>query len=356
MKPDPKSRYMPQLDTLRAFAVFLVLLEHWVPEENKLKILPFGMIGVTIFFVLSGFLITGILLKSKASSENNNIGVIHSFKIFYARRTLRIFPVYYVTLLILFILDIDNIREIIIWFLTYTSNFYFYSIQSWVGNISHLWTLAVEEQFYIFWPFVILLTPGKFLIKSIYGIILFSILFRVYMFGSGDGSENTVNFFSILTPACLDSFGLGALLAYFRMNNPDFKMNSLMSKLFLSANVILVIIMLQFGENLLSASVFKFSVSVIALFLISKASIGFTGILKRIFENKILLFLGKISYGLYLFHFFIPLIYNFLKFPKFSNLFLQFAVYSFILVIISSISWYLLEKPVNSLKKYFSYG
>ena len=347
---------MPQLDSLRAISVFLVLLEHWIPEGTGFKIIPFGMIGVTIFFVLSGFLITEILLKSRNTSEKNNTGIIHSLKNFYVRRTLRIFPVYYLTILILFILNINDIREIIIWFITYTSNIYFYSIHSWVGSISHMWTLAVEEQFYIFWPLLILLIPKKYILPSISGVIVFSIIFRAVMFYFSDKSENSFDFISILTPSCMDSFGFGAILAFYRNKNPEFKFSSMKAKLFLSANILLIIVMLQLQENLLNASNFRFSVSVAAVFLISKLSIGFTGFMKLIFENKVLMYLGKISYGMYLFHMLIPMLYNYLKLPKSSYLLVQFFCYTALLITVASLSWFLLEKPINNLKKYFSYS
>jgi len=110
--------YMPQLDSLRAFAVFFVLIEHWIINETHYTTIPFGMIGVTTFFVLSGFLITEILLRSRNIAEENNLGLLHSLKQFYIRRTLRIFPIYYITIFILFVFNIQSIREIFIWFFT----------------------------------------------------------------------------------------------------------------------------------------------------------------------------------------------------------------------------------------------
>jgi len=176
------------------------------------------------------------------------------------------------------------------------------------------------------------------------------------MFLMSDKRENAVSFISILTPSCLDSFGLGALLAYFRMNNIKFKFSSFKANIFLVFNICLISVLLMFEENLISASVFKFSVSVIALFLISKISIGFTGFMKLIFENKLLMYLGKISYGLYLFHNFIPAFYSATRLPVINNILLKFCIQFFILLIIASISWFVLEKPINNLKKRFAYN
>ncbi len=242
------------------------------------------MAGVTLFFVLSGFLISRILLRSRIKSESLNQSKLHSLKQFYIRRTLRIFPIYYITIFILLIFNINNIRQIFFWFLTYTSNIYFYLIQNWAGSLSHLWTLAVEEQFYIIWPFIMLFVPKRFLFKTIVIIISTGPVFRTVLFLFSNGSPAASDFIHILTPSCMDSFGLGALLAYamtFNLKIIDF----LRSKLRLIKICIIVIIILLFTEeNILSVLLFRFCVSVISLFIISKALTGFKGTLRYIFR------------------------------------------------------------------------
>jgi peptidoglycan/LPS O-acetylase OafA/YrhL len=346
--------YMPQLDTLRTFAVFLVLLGHWMSEEEWMKVFPYGMLGVTLFFVLSGFLITGILIKSRNISDQKNESKFHSAKQFYIRRTLRIFPIYYITLIVLFIFNIQNIRSVFLWFLFYASNIYFFKIQSWQGSLSHLWTLAVEEQFYIIWPFIILFIPGKYLYRSIIGIILIGPVFRTIIFLF---SRSDPNFSDILTPACMDYFGLGALLAYFRSNNiQSLEFKNMRIKLFLLANIFSIIILYFLSDNLITETIFKFNIAVICLSLISKASTGFSGFLKKVFENSVLMYLGKISYGLYLFHNFIPLVYNVLNLPPIQNVYFKFSVQAALLVLIASASWFAIERPINNLKRYFKYN
>ncbi len=348
--------YMPQLDSLRAIAVLLVLFEHWAPENSVLKLLPVGMIGVTLFFVLSGFLITQILIKSRNLSEEMDSNKIHSAKQFYIRRTLRIFPIYYITIFILYFFNIQDLRQKFLWFLFYASNFYFYNIHNWDGSLSHLWTLAVEEQFYIIWPFIILFIPKRLLLRSIIFVIFLGPLFRMVLFYFSDRSDWTVSFIHVLTPSCMDCFGLGALLAYFRINeNKSFILRNKPALIFLSLNILSIIILLFFEENIFSVFLFRFNISAICLFIISKTSLGFSGFLKNIFENKILMYLGKISYGLYLFHNFIPLIYSAFKMPAIQDAYLKFMVQVSILIFISSVSWFLIEKPINNLKRYFSY-
>jgi len=355
--PDKDTGYFPQLDALRAIAVFFVMIEHWVPGTYWFKIFPYGMAGVTLFFVLSGFLITRILLRSRIKSESLNQSKFHSLKQFYIRRTLRIFPIYYITIFILLIFNTNNIRQIFTWFLTYTSNIYFYLIQNWAGSLSHLWTLAVEEQFYIIWPFIMLFVPKRFLFKTIVIIISTGPVFRTVIFLFSNGSPAASDFIHILTPSCMDSFGMGALLAYALIYNLKI-IDFLKSKLSLiSIGCIIVIIVLLFTEeNILSVLLFRFCVSVISLFIISKALTGFKGTLRYVFDNKALIYFGKISYGLYLYHKFIPSLLSIFELPVPENMFLKFISYSLMLIAIASVSWYLIEKPVNGLKKHFSYN
>jgi len=348
---------MPQLDSLRAFCVALVLCEHWISEGYWFKIIPFGMIGVTFFFVLSGFLITEILIKGKIAIEQKSRNALTVFKNFYARRTLRIFPVYYLTIIILYAMNFEQIRGKVTWFLFYLSNIYFYLNQSWDGALSHLWTLAVEEQFYLIWPLIILLVSRKKLLGTIIIFLITGILFRGILFTMSDNSPGAFNFISILTPSCIDSFALGGILAYYRIfGNSNFKFETITFRFFLLINIALMIFFLFQEENLFSASLYRFNVSVVALYIISGMSLGYKGILKKIFENKFLMYLGKISYGMYLFHKFIPVIYARSGFAEISNLPIRLSVYLAMLIILSSLSWYLLEKPVNSLKKYFAYN
>jgi peptidoglycan/LPS O-acetylase OafA/YrhL len=351
------SKYMPQLDSLRTFAVFLVLLEHWLYQASWTKLFPLGMTGVTLFFVLSGFLITQILLNSRIISERKDENKFHSIKQFYIRRTLRIFPIYYITIFVLFLLNIQNIREKFLWFLFYASNIYFYKINDWAGNISHLWTLAVEEQFYIFWPFLILFIPKRFLLKGIIAITILGPVIRTVLYLLGDRSEWALSFIFILTPSCMDCFGLGALIAYWSLMDDDpFLKRPILAYAFLIINIGVIVILSFFGESALSVFLYRFSISAICMMIISKASKGFKGITGSILENPVLRYLGKVSYGLYLYHNFIPMIYASLGLPVISNIYFNFVVQLMMLVILCTLSWYLIENPVNNLKKKFSYN
>ena len=349
--------YMPQLDSLRTFAVFFVLLEHWLHQASWTKVFPLGMTGVTLFFVLSGFLITQILLKSRTTAENKNENKFHSLKQFYIRRTLRIFPIYYLVIFVLYFFNIENIRDKFLWFLFYASNIYFYEINNWSGSLSHLWTLAVEEQFYIIWPFIILFIPKKHLLKSILAITILGPVFRTVLYILSDRTEWTSMFIHILTPSCMDCFGLGALIAYWSISEEKSLFRKPAIKYaFLFANIAVILVLYLFIENAISVFLFRFCVSAICMLIILKASKGFKGVTGRILENPALRFLGKISYGLYLYHNFIPMIYSSIGLPPIQNMYTNFVAQFVMLITICTLSWYLIENPINNLKKRFSYG
>lgn len=133
-----------EIDFLRAYAVLAVIATH---SSRVVTVGITGYHGVLLFFVISGFLITGILLDARATNGPTR-GILTAF---YARRFLRIFPIYYAVLFVAFVLGFQNVRAEIGWLLTYLSNWYFAS-RGFTGPASHLWSLAVEEQFYLFWP------------------------------------------------------------------------------------------------------------------------------------------------------------------------------------------------------------
>ena len=354
-------KYMPQLDSLRTFAVLLVMIGHYFPEDMWINFTPNGKLGVTLFFVLSGFLITQILIRSKISISNGKTTLLRSFKDFYIRRTLRIFPIYYLLLLVLFLIGFKNISSYLGWYLIYASNFLFYFLNSFKGQLAHTWTLAVEEQFYLIWPFIILLFSKRKLLALIIFFFIFGIVFRIYFLKFTNNTS-----FYILTPASFDSFACGAFLAYSRIYDVKININKNLLKGLVFVNIIILILIFLNRKNFYSWVFLPTIVSTLSLIIIAKASIGFDGFVKKILENKFLVYLGKISYGLYLYHIFVPDLYIWLVkfgwnvpllgvklFPFYKNIYIQSFIYILITIIISSVSWFLIEKPINNLKNRF---
>ncbi|MFN7977685.1 MAG: acyltransferase family protein [Vicinamibacterales bacterium] len=151
--------YAPQLDGLRAVAVAAVAYSHWLPSWQFG--VPFGA-GVHLFFVLSGFLITRILIGLReAPSRPAAIGR------FFARRALRLFPAFYTVLACAWIADVPLARATWTWHASYLSNVYIAGLAAWQGHFSHFWSLAVEEQFYLLWPWIVVWMPTRALAPAL---------------------------------------------------------------------------------------------------------------------------------------------------------------------------------------------
>jgi len=347
--------YYHQLDSLRAIAVLLVIISHWFAKDHFLnRYSENGVLGVTLFFVLSGFLITGILLKSKEKIANGD-SVSKAFKVFYIRRSLRIFPVYYLLLFVLVLLNIGGIRESFGWHFFYGSNLYFWLQGAFAGQLSHLWSLAVEEQFYLLWPAVILLIPQRFLTHALVTGIITGVVFRLLII------TDTNELGRLLMPGSLDSFCIGGLLAYGRANEAGWYKDYLQRQTFfvLLAFVLLLVAHLPFFKGLslgLYLSLYLFFISISFGILINRVAYTVEiPVLKQVLNNKLLLYIGKISYGLYLFHNFIPYFYG-IELPGMHtalSMYLAQILRLLTLIGLASFSWFFVEKPILSFKKRF---
>jgi peptidoglycan/LPS O-acetylase OafA/YrhL len=362
-------KYIKGLDSLRAFAVLFVLIHHMLPRQNihslsgviEQFLLPTGVFGVTMFFVLSGFLISSILLQAK-ENNSNKLGIVKNFVV---RRALRIFPIYYILLIVLLCIGFPFTKGELPFLFTYTSNFFMYSKNMW-SSLGHTWSLSVEEQFYLIWPWLIIFINRKY-VKQIF------IVFIVIGIGTSfiQSLLRNVAFddiSAILTPSCFDAFGIGGLYAYLRYNKtPENALNKMVKLCFIIALFFTlywkVCPYFEWSTKLffLSRSIASLlSVSTIHYVITNKSRI----ITTFIFENRILVFIGKISYGIYLFHY--PLItlvqipmtklyYHFNQFALFNNCYVLFSIKVITTIILSYVSFELIEKRVLKFKKRFNY-
>lgn len=357
--------YMVQLDGLRAFAVFGVLIHHFLPGEIALNAkLQLGPLGVRLFFVLSGFLITGILLRLREKIDANKQGIPNALKQFYLRRIIRLFPVYYLTLFLTTVFAFDYVKSSLPWHLTYTSNFYF-SLKGWDGLGSHFWSLSVEEQFYLIWPLVIFLVPGNKLLISIILVTLLGPISRLLICELG--FNNTIRE-HVFTLTCLDSLGMGAILAFLTcvQNESTKKLKKYFSgfcfwigvPLFITFNLIRLI---NLDGIFCNTWVLEYATaSIFFCCVINRAAKGFDGIIGSVLENKVIVYLGRISYGIYVYHilvaYLLPYLFGYLGLIYPESTYTQFFWKTTATVLVAILSWDYIEKPINRLKKRFEYN
>lgn len=340
-------QYQQRLDTLRFFSVLLVIISHWLPNSEFVKAIPFlGNIGVSFFFVISGYLITGNLMRLKEKKISEGFGI------FYWNRSLRIFPIYYLLLSVLLFMNLEFWQNNALYLFTYLTNFRILVLDNWIGEFSHLWSLAVEEQFYLIWPLVILLVPKEKIALSVYLTFVISYILKIFVYFTVNSS-----FIEILPFSQFDLFMFGALLSL-NSSRFDHKMKSLSKTQILIAFTSLCLLVYCTGTVYLLKN---HSLGLISVFLILFVSLNYR--INGLADFKPFIFLGKISYGLYLYHNFIPLLERNLvgiesrsKFipallPNLNSPIYHLIIQGILLLLVSSISWYLIEKPFLRLKK-----
>ncbi len=348
-------KYFQQLDGLRCIAVTLVLFQHWMAKSYWASMVGLGQVGVNLFFVISGFLITRILLGSKEKQALGERTIGMSMKTFYGRRFLRIFPVYYFVLLMTFIPFPGIIRESLPWNATFTTNILIMLKGDWVGAVSHYWSLAVEEQFYLFMPLLLFLIPRGKILRVLYGMLAIGLLSRIVMWFMG----YPFPVIYVATPCCLDILGAGGILAYYyeyrrewllrvsgRYHREMWWLGVLSLLSFLSIEI--------FGlQNFIHVVLSRTILSLFFFLLVCKTIFEWSGKWGRFLEHPFIVYLGKTSYSAYLLHNFVPKLLFWAPLPE--NVFARFMIYWVVLLILSTITWKLIELPVLRFKKHLSY-
>jgi len=358
---------LPALDGLRGWAITLVLFFHCA-LYGPVFIHPFltfsgnfGWSGVDLFFVLSGFLITNILLTTR-----NNPAY---FKHFYMRRILRIFPLYYAFLLFSFL----YYQEFhgFFYHIFYASNFYLVFAENIASPTpaSLTWSLAIEEQFYLMWPLLIFFFNNKKLIFINISIIIGAFLLRHFLFLTGTDFSQLY----FLTYTRIDTLSFGALIALLLQSHPN-------TLPILRKWAKFLILLVPFGIYYIWSRtgffVFTMSpgttttgLSLLALFYTSILILAISSpsrLITILFKNKPLLLIGKHSYCMYLIHteviFFLREIYanSFLldlslKFPRiYTTILFNTAAFA-VTLLVSIIIWHVFEKHFIRLKDKFTY-
>lgn len=359
---------MPALDGLRGWAVLAVMFYHFaLPFAQQsdgraswaiLRVLLTGSYGVDMFFVLSGFLITGILLDSR-----NREGY---FKTFYLRRLVRIFPLYYGVLAVcfgaLFWMPVFNqyvSKQAWLWL--YGANFTHLAGFDFTQGFAHFWSLAVEEHFYLVWPVIVLWCNRQQLMLVSMTMLLASAVTRCAIISGGWLDSETA---AMITPLRLDGLAIGALIAAISRGPAGLlPFRKLAVGLVLAGTFASLVSKGLYGSNdgsiwgLSGIGHLTVSIAVSGILILSITGAGFW---QTLLNWNLLRFFGKYSYGLYVFHFllqpwldgafwFVP------SLPALS-LVLHIACATFITLGVSLWSWHLYEKQFLKLKKHFNYG
>lgn len=309
---------IPGLDGLRAIAFLLVFAFHT-------DYLEFGWVGVQLFFVLSGFLITSILVKMKQDLPPQQY-----FVKFYGRRLLRIFPLYYFYLLLMLGLTVylasigfkPGVMKLfqtqLPYALGYIYNFHYASLEyRHLYFLVHFWSLSVEEQFYVFWPLLIILTPEKMRKWVFVGIIFLGPLFRVlvtvaYQFPPLPFLNELPSMgLYPLTLTHIDAFGVGAFIACFPIPKAKSQLIGLTFLLPITAFLWQFLVsgaagsLGSLGFQFIMPLGYQYTWGYLALnyyFAVLVYAVAREGLFAEHLENRVLKYLGKISYGLYVYH------------------------------------------------------
>ena len=341
--------YQPQFDGLRALAVLTVMVDHFsadVPNFPLPDWIHLGATGVRLFLVLSGYFITASLRRARERIEIHNVSAGKTMSIFYWRRFLRIGPAYFVFAAIALILNLGAIRENWPWVLSGTVNWFIAWQNQWPLTIAHLWSICVQEQFYLFWPLLILFLPRKWMLPAIISVALAGIAFRI---GCVIFSVPAIARW-VLPFGSLDSLAAGAALGWcggrLKANRNGWLIGAICLWMLAVAAVLRNTDPMQLKSVLvepLEAGAF--------VILVARTAAGFHGSIARFLTLPGMMFAGRISYGLYIYHILVAMLL-----PRWTPASLQFLIttpslrlilFGLVTLALATLSWYALEQPIN---------
>lgn len=353
-------KFIPQLDGLRAFAILPVLLVHsfyYFPDLPIAWFGPQGWMGVDLFFVLSGFLITGVLLEAK--------GTHRYYLNFYARRGLRVWPLYYLLLFFVFVIcgHLSHYwnryfqRSLFpaFYFLVYAQNTFF-DLPTIPLSLRISWSLATEEQFYLVWPFLISRLKIQRLGTVLLGLLVATPIIRAIAYPLLDTVANT--FFRF------DQLAAGALVAWY-IRSPHFDPARLLRLSWIGAGIFAIALLVAVYDG-------RPGLYMDYGYLYLPLALGFAGLLGlaltlpegspyvRLLSLPVLRYTGKISYGLYIYH---AIVFRAIFVAPFYRPLLDRGMLGETLILIlqwggsfaiAGLSWRFFEAPLLRLKSRFS--
>jgi peptidoglycan/LPS O-acetylase OafA/YrhL len=342
-----KITYRPEIDGLRAIAVGVVILYHAPITIFGHQPFQGGFIGVDIFFVISGYLITSIILKELLTNS------FFSFKNFYERRIRRIFPALLFVILVslpfawmYFLPSIFvDFSKSVLYSLGFSSNFYFhysgleYSVEALQHSFLHTWSLSVEAQYYILFSIILLIT-FKYFIKYLIHILIFGFIVSLGLAEWTSRNYPSASFYFL--PTRMWELLAGSILAYFEIKKGDRSQNKVFNLILPFTGLILIgHSILFFNDEMLHPSFYTLS-PIIGVCLI----IWFSNkeeLITKVLSSKLFVGIGLISYSLYLWHYPIFVFARRLNITE-GNIFKQLLM-GVLVLILSIVSYYFVEKP-----------
>ena len=342
-------RYQPQFDGLRALAVLTVMVDHFsadVPNFPLPDWIHLGATGVRLFLVLSGYFITASLRRARDQIGAGDLSAGTALRAFYWRRFLRISPAYFVFAAIALIVNLGAIRQNWAWVFTGTVNWMIAWRNEWPLTVAHMWSICVQEQFYLFWPLLILFLPRKWMLRIIIAVALAGIAFRV---GCVIFSVPLIARW-VLPFGSLDSLAAGAALGWFGGRLKQTRVGWFIAVICLS--MLTLAALWRNGDAMQMRSVMVEPLEAGAfVILVARTATGFDGWVGRFLALPGLVFGGRISYGLYIYHILVVMLFQrwlpasmqwLLAIPS-----LRLIILGTSTLLVAALSWRILEQPVN---------
>jgi peptidoglycan/LPS O-acetylase OafA/YrhL len=344
--------YQPQFDGLRALAVLTVMVDHFsadVPNFPLPDWIHLGATGVRLFLVLSGYFITASLRRARERMETANVSPGKAIRAFYWRRLLRIGPAYFVFASIAIILGLGSIRDNWPWVFTGTVNWLIAGRDQWPLTISHLWSICVQEQFYLFWPLLIFFLPRKWVLPAIIVVALSGMAFRI---GCVIFSVPVIARW-VLPFGSLDSLGAGAALGWCGGRLRTSRGGWLVAAVCLSMLTVAAVLRTTDPAQMKSVLVEPLEAGAFVI-LVARTASGLDGKIAQFLTSSGLVFAGRISYGLYIYHALVAVALNrwlpsqlrfLITTPSLRLVFFGIAT-----LLVAALSWRFLEQPINRLR------
>lgn len=348
-----------QLDGLRFILFLMVFATHYSPNPLEVGYLGYAL---PVFFVMSGFLITNVLLSADDPS------LLTKLKIFYIRRILRICPAYYLVVILLIAMGALTYPG---HYLAYLVNFKLFSLSfsgnsqafqewfahGWRSESMHLWSLSVEEQFYILYPLILYLTPNRYRTGMFFTVLVFSVLARFWLKSQYPGS-----FYGTLLPVCAEYFVWGCIFSWLESEN---KLTGLSPTWTLSLSTIILMTLIGIEFYLGHSGFLQFSTSHyqtpiaigMGFFIWGLWSIQDSHIIAKTLSWKPFVYFGGMSYTLYLVHLVSVDLFKAMDIPLPFSQQTNIMVGGFFLSLVMAMAiWHLFEKPVYALRRYLPYA